>query len=169
MGHIAGAVYKGRSARHTAPTHQSHRAHTTQHRGRAERAGADSRATPQHNRLHSAGAPPQHTGRERRKIKSVHNRTFMCAMMIAWSTRGQTRRSRPTAPLAPLREDTPRHQPRQCPLFDAGGAGASRRYYPESKFDAGRGRPGFFPDKIKNKFSISLRKAGKEAWKWIRN
>lgn len=160
MGHIAGAVYKGRSARHTAPTHQSHRAPTTQHRGRAERAGADSRATPQHNRLHSAGAQPQHTGRERRKIKSVHNRTFMCAMMIAWSTRGQTRRSRPTAPLAPLREDTPRHQPRQCPLFDAGGAGASRRYYPESKFDAGRGKPDIFADETQKKFRISLRLPG---------
>lgn len=143
--------------------HQSYRTHTTQHRGRAERAGTETQAQKHSHATHSTGTQPQHTGQERRKIKSVHNRTSMYAMMIAWSTRGQTRRSHPTTPLAPLREDAPRHQPRQRPLFDAGGAGASRRYYPESKFDAGRGRPGFFPDKIKNKFSISLRKAGKEA------
>lgn len=90
--------------------------------------------------------------------------------MIAWSTRGQTRRSHPTTPLAPLREDMAQGiKPMLCPLFDERGKREAARYYPGHETNAGRGRPGFFARKIKNKFCISLRKAGKEAYKWIRN
>lgn len=41
----------------------------------------------------------------RRKHKRVHKSTSRCAIVVAWSTRGQTTRSHPTTPLAPLRED----------------------------------------------------------------
>lgn len=162
-------MYRGGVQGAAQPTHQSHRAHRAGGgQDRESRRRQHSHAT-HTQRTTGQGSRHSTQGRHGRKNKRVHKSTFKCAMMVAWSTRGQTRRSHPTTPLAPLREDAPRHQPRQRPLFDAGGAGASRRYYPESKFDAGRGRRGFFPDKIKNKFSISLRKAGKEAWKWIRN
>lgn len=40
-----------------------------------------------------------------RKNKRVHKSTSRCAIVVAWSTRGQTTRSHPTTPLAPLRED----------------------------------------------------------------
>ena len=43
----------------------------------------------------------------------------------------------------------------------AGGARHRRRYYPDPKCNAGRGRRGFFADKIKKFLTISLRKAGR--------
>lgn len=50
------------------------------------------------------GAPHRSTA-HRRKHKRVHKSTSRCAIVVAWSTRGQTTRSHPTTPLAPLRED----------------------------------------------------------------
>lgn len=92
-------------------------AHT--HRGRESR-GAGRTHTPQPQ--HYAGAPQAGQARRRahhrtgaqhhteaqhhrRKHKRVHKSTSRCAIVVAWSTRGQTTRSHPTTPLAPLRED----------------------------------------------------------------
>lgn len=88
-------------------------AHT--HRGRESR-GAGRTHTPQPQ--HYAGAPqagqgtpqdrgtaPHRSTAHRRKHKRVHKSTSRCAIVVAWSTRGQTTRSYPTTPLAPLRED----------------------------------------------------------------
>lgn len=68
-------------------------------------------ATPQagqarHRAHHRTGAQ-HHTEAQhhRRKHKRVHKSTSRCAIVVAWSTRGQTARSHPTTPLAPLRED----------------------------------------------------------------
>ena len=52
-------------------------------------------------------------------------------------------------------------EPALCPLLRAGGARHRRRYYPDPKCNAGRGRRGFFADKIKKILTISLRKAGR--------
>lgn len=52
-------------------------------------------------------------------------------------------------------------EPALCPLLRAGGARHRRRYYPDPKCNAGRGRRGFFADKIKKFLTISLRKAGR--------
>lgn len=55
------------------------------------------------------GTAPHRSTARRRKHKRVHKRvhksTLRCAIVVAWSTRGQTTRSHPTTPLAPLRED----------------------------------------------------------------
>lgn len=51
------------------------------------------------------GAAPHRSTAHRRKHKRVHKSTSRCAIVVAWSTRGQTTRSHPTTPLAPLRED----------------------------------------------------------------
>lgn len=51
------------------------------------------------------GAPQDRGTAHRRKHKRVHKSTSRCAIVVAWSTRGQTTRSHPTTPLAPLRED----------------------------------------------------------------
>lgn len=82
-------------------------------------------------------------------------------MMIAWSTRGQTRRSHPTTPLAPLSEDTPRHRPRQCPLFVAAEQGASRRYYRSIIRMRGEEGPAFTPIKLKNFLAFRYAKQGR--------
>jgi hypothetical protein len=59
-----------------------------------------------HRAHHRTGAQ-HHTEAQhhRRKHKRVHKSTSRCAIVVAWSTRGQTTRSHPTTPLAPLRED----------------------------------------------------------------
>lgn len=54
-----------------------------------------------HRAHHRTGGTAPH----RRKHKRVHKSTSRCAIVVAWSTRGQTTRSHPTTPLAPLRED----------------------------------------------------------------
>lgn len=51
------------------------------------------------------GTAPHRSTAHRRKHKRVHKSTSRCAIVVAWSTRGQTTRSHPTTPLAPLRED----------------------------------------------------------------
>lgn len=51
------------------------------------------------------GTPQDRGAARRRKHKRVHKSTSRCAIVVAWSTRGQTTRSHPTTPLAPLRED----------------------------------------------------------------
>lgn len=109
-------------------THRKCRAHRSTHPQRAGRAGAGRTYTPQpqhhadapqaaqarhraHHRTDGTGAAqaehtaPHRSTAHRRKNKSVHNRTSRCAIVVAWSTRGQTTRSHPTTPLAPLRED----------------------------------------------------------------
>lgn len=51
------------------------------------------------------GTAPHRSTAHRRKHKRVHKSTSRCAIVVGWSTRGQTTRSHPTTPLAPLRED----------------------------------------------------------------
>lgn len=79
------------------------RTHTPQpqHYADAPQAGqARHRGTPQ-----DRGTAPHRSTARRRKHKRVHKSTSRCAIVVAWSTRGQTTRSHPTTPLAPLRED----------------------------------------------------------------
>ena len=79
------------------------RTHTPQpqHYADAPQAGqARHRGTPQ-----DRGTAPHRSTAHRRKHKRVHKSTSRCAIVVAWSTRGQTTRSYPTTPLAPLRED----------------------------------------------------------------
>lgn len=72
-----------------------------QHYADAPQAGqARHRGTPQ-----DRGTAPHRSTARRRKHKRVHKSTSRCAIVVAWSTRGQTTRSHPTTPLAPLRED----------------------------------------------------------------
>lgn len=79
------------------------RTHTPQpqHYADAPQVGqARHRGTPQ-----DRGTAPHRSTARRRKHKRVHKSTSRCAIVVAWSTRGQTTRSHPTTPLAPLRED----------------------------------------------------------------
>lgn len=79
------------------------RTHTPQpqHYADAPQAGqARHRGTPQ-----DRGTAPHRSTAHRRKHKRVHKSTSRCAIVVAWSTRGQTTRSHPATPLAPLRED----------------------------------------------------------------
>ena len=81
----------GRTHPHTTAT--APRSHTTGRAGKAQ-------GTPQ-----DRGTAPHRSTAHRRKNKRVHKSTSRCAIVVAWSTRGQTTRSHPTTPLAPLRED----------------------------------------------------------------
>ena len=81
----------GRTHPHTTAT--APRSHTTGRAGKAQ-------GTPQ-----DRGTAPHRITAHRRKHKRVHKSTSRCAIVVAWSTRGQTTRSHPTTPLAPLRED----------------------------------------------------------------
>jgi hypothetical protein len=76
---------------HTTDTAPSR--HTTGRAGKAQGAPQD------------RGTAPHRSTARRRKHKRVHKSTSRCAIVVAWSTRGQTTRSHPTTPLAPLRED----------------------------------------------------------------
>lgn len=81
----------GKTHPHTAAT--APRRRTTGRAGKAQ-------GTPQ-----DRGTAPHRSRAHRRKHKRVHKSTSRCAIVVAWSTRGQTTRSHPTTPLAPLRED----------------------------------------------------------------
>lgn len=81
----------GRTHPHTTAT--ALRRRTTGRAGKAQ-------GTPQ-----DKGTAPHRSTAHRRKNKRVHKSTSRCAIVVAWSTRGQTTRSHPTTPLAPLRED----------------------------------------------------------------
>lgn len=81
----------GRTHSHTTAT--APRRRTTGRAGKAQGAPQD------------RGAAPHRSTAHRRKHKRVHKSTSRCAIVVAWSTRGQTTRSHPTIPLAPLRED----------------------------------------------------------------
>lgn len=79
------------------------RTHTPQpqHHADAPQDRADkAQGTPQ-----DRGTAPHRSTAHRRKHKRVHKSTSRCAIVVAWSTRGQTTRSPQTTPLAPLRED----------------------------------------------------------------
>lgn len=78
---------------HPHTTATAPRSHTTGRAGKAQ-------GTPQ-----DRGTAPHRSTAHRRKHKRVHKSTSRCAIVVAWSTRGQTTRSHPTTPLAPLRED----------------------------------------------------------------
>lgn len=83
------------------------RTHTPQpqHYADAPQAGqARHRAHHRTGAQHNTEAQHRSTA-HRRKHKRVHKSTSRCAIVVAWSTRGQTTRSHPTTPLAPLRED----------------------------------------------------------------
>lgn len=81
----------GRTNPHTAAT--APRRRTTGRAGKTQGAPQD------------RGTAPHRSTAHRRKHKRVHKSTSRCAIVVAWSTRGQTTRSHPTTPLAPLRED----------------------------------------------------------------
>lgn len=86
---------------HPHTTDTAPRRHTTGRAGKAQ-------GTPQDRRTGTAQAEhtaPRRSTAHRRKNKRVHKSTSRCAIVVAWSTRGQTTRSHPTTPLAPLRED----------------------------------------------------------------
>lgn len=78
---------------HPHTTDTASRRHTTGRAGKAQGA------------LQDRGTAPHRSTAHRRKHKRVHKSTSRCAIVVAWSTRGQTTRSHPTTPLAPLRED----------------------------------------------------------------
>ena len=86
---------------HPHTTDTAPRRHTTGRAGKAQGTPQD-RGTGAAQTEHTA---PHRSTAHRRKNKSVHNRTSRCAIVVAWSTRGQTTRSHLTTPLAPLRED----------------------------------------------------------------
>lgn len=81
-----------------APTHHSHSTTQTHHRQGRQGTGHTT------GQGHSTTQKHRSTA-HRRKHKRVHKSTSRCAIVVAWSTRGQTTRSHPTTPLAPLRED----------------------------------------------------------------
>lgn len=100
--------------------HREHKAHRSAHPQRAGRAGGRTnphttataprrRTTGRAGKTQGApqdrGTAPHRSTAHRRKHKRVHKSTSRCAIVVAWSTRGQTTRSHPTTPLAPLRED----------------------------------------------------------------
>lgn len=100
--------------------HRGTEAHRSTHpQGQGEQgAGRTRTPQPQHHadapqaeqarhRAHHRTGAQHHTEAQhhRRKHKRVHKSTSRCAIVVAWSTRGQTTRSHPTTPLAPLRED----------------------------------------------------------------
>ena len=95
-GHTVAHTHRGRESRgrtHPHTTATAPRSHTTGRAGKAQ-------GTPQ-----DKGTAPHRSTAHRRKNKRVHKSTSRCAIVVAWSTRGQTTRSHPTTPLAPLRED----------------------------------------------------------------
>lgn len=94
--------------------HRGTGAHRSTHPQGAGRAGGRTHphttATALHRRTtgragKAQGTPQDRGTAHRRKHKRVHKSTSRCAIVVAWSTRGQTTRSHPTTPLAPLRED----------------------------------------------------------------
>lgn len=78
---------------HPHTTDTAPRRHTTGRAGKAQGAPQD--------RGHST--TQKHS--TQKKAQEIHKSTSRCAIVVAWSTRGQTTRSHPTTPLAPLRED----------------------------------------------------------------
>ena len=76
---------------HPHTTDTAPRRHTTGRAGKAQGAPQD-----------RGGTAPHRSTAHRRKHKRVHKSTSRCAIVVAWSTRGQTTRSYPTTPLAPL-------------------------------------------------------------------
>lgn len=97
QGYTVAHTHRGRESRgHDAPTHHRHSTTQTHHRQGRQGTG---RTTGQ------GGTAPHRSTAHRRKHKRVHKSTSRCAIVVAWSTRGQTTRSHPTTPLAPLRED----------------------------------------------------------------
>lgn len=96
QGYTVAHTHRGRESRgrtHPHTTATAPRSHTTGRVGKAQ-------GTPQ-----DKGTAPHRSTAHRRKNKRVHKSTSRCAIVVAWSTRGQTTRSHPTTPLAPLRED----------------------------------------------------------------
>ena len=103
----------GRTHPHTTAT--APRSHTTgrsgkaqgtpQDRGTAPRSHTTGRSGKAQGTPQDRGTAPRRSTAHRRKHKRVHKSTSRCAIVVAWSTRGQTTRSHPTTPLAPLRED----------------------------------------------------------------
>lgn len=91
--HPQGQGEHGQDAPHPHTTATAPRSHTTGRAGKAQ-------GTPQ-----DRGTAPHRSTAHRRKNKRVHKSTSRCAIVVAWSTRGQTTRSHLTTPLAPLRED----------------------------------------------------------------
>lgn len=86
----------GKTHPHTTAT--APRRRTTGRAGKAQGTPQDRGTAPHRSTAHRSTA-------HRRKHKRVHKSTSRCAIVVAWSTRGQTTRSHPTTPLAPLRED----------------------------------------------------------------
>lgn len=81
-----------------------HTTATALHRRTTGRVGK-AQDTPQDRGTAPHRSTPHRSTAHRRKHKRVHKSTSRCAIVVAWSTRGQTTRSHPTTPLAPLRED----------------------------------------------------------------
>lgn len=96
QGRTVAHTHRGRESRGRTHPHTTATALRRRTTGRAGKA----QGTPQ-----DRGTAPHRSTAHRRKHKRVHKSTSRCAIVVAWSTRGQTTRSHPTTPLAPLRED----------------------------------------------------------------
>ena len=107
-----GRNYKGitgaritRSKQEQVGEHTATHTHNGRHRGQGTGQHSHSTTARAQRQQHTGAGIPHAQGTQRRKNKSVHNRTSRCAIVVAWSTREQTTRSPRTTPLAPLRED----------------------------------------------------------------
>lgn len=96
--HPQGQGEQGGGKTHPHTTATAPRRRTTGRAGKAQGTPQDRGTAPHRSTAHRSTA-------HRRKHKRVHKSTSRCAIVVAWSTRGQTTRSHPTTPLAPLRED----------------------------------------------------------------
>lgn len=102
QGYTVAHTHRGRESRggktHPHTTATAPRRRTTGRAGKAQGTPQDRGTAPHRSTAHRSTA-------HRRKHERVHKSTSRCAIVVAWSTRGQTTRSHPTTPLAPLRED----------------------------------------------------------------
>lgn len=158
------AVPQAGAARDSHSTTHSH-AHTT-HRAQEQRVGHRSRA---HNHSTTAKAQRQghtgagHTTHMQKKEQVRTQSDIEVCYSSSVEHKGTDHTVTPNHSTCSPSERTwhKASEPALCPLLRAGGARHRRRYYPDPKCNAGRGRRGFFADKIKKNLTISLRKAGR--------
>lgn len=146
---------------HSAPTHNSNSTTQTHHR--------QGRQGTEHTTGQGHSTTQKHSTQKKEQVRTQSDIEMCYSDSV--EHKGTDHTVTPNhSTCSPQRGHGTRHQSLRCVLFCVqAGHGQCRRYYPDPKCNAGRGRRGFFADKIQKNFTISLRKAGKEAWKWIRN
>lgn len=136
-----------------APTHHSHSTTQTHHRQGRQGTGHTTGQGHSTTQKHSTQKKAQESTQEYIEVcysSSVEHKGTDHTVTPNHST------------CSPQRGHGTRHQSLCCVLFCVqAGARHRRRYYPDPKCNAGRGRRGFFADKIKKFLTISLRKAGR--------